>query len=166
VLDVPPMRRPVAFVEARVQGLAAYGDEQRRADAVRAQSLVTRAEGALSVVMRHVVDLLPVDAILARVDVNALVGTVDLNAILERVDMDALLARLDLPSLINSVLSEIELGDLIQESTTNIGSDVRDVVRIQSHGADDLLARVMDKVLLRRRPRDLATPNFAAGAPA
>jgi hypothetical protein len=159
------MRRPVAFVEARVQGLAAYGDEQRRADTVRAQSLLTRAESALAVVMRHAVDLLPIDAILARVDVNALVGGVDLNAILDRVDMDALLARLDLPTLINNVLSEIELGDLIQESTTNIATDVRDVVRVQSHGADDLLARVVDRILLRRRPRDVATPNFAAASP-
>src|SRR5262245_65356968 len=47
VLNVPPMRGPVAYVEARVQGLASYGDEQRRVDTVRAQSLLTRAEGAL-----------------------------------------------------------------------------------------------------------------------
>ena len=163
VLAVPPMRGPVAFVEARVQGLASYGDEQRRSDAVRAQSLLTRAEGGLSVVMRHVVDLLPIDAILARVDVNALVGSIDLNAILDRVDMDALLARLDLPTLINNVLSEIELGDLIQESTTSIATDARDVVRVQAHNADDLLARVVDRILFRRRPRDLMTPNFATG---
>jgi hypothetical protein len=162
-LNMPPMRRPVAFVEASVQGLAAYGDEQRRADSVHAQSLLTRAEGALAVVMRHAVDLLPIEAILARVDVNALVGSVDLNALLARVDMDALLTRLDLPSLINNVLSEIELGDLIQESTTGIASDARDAVRLQAHGADDLLARVVDRLLLRRRPRDLATPNFAVG---
>ena len=163
VLNVPPMRSPAAFVEARVQGLAAYGDEQRRVDAVRAQSLLARAEGALSVVMQHVVELLPIEAILARVDVNALVGSVDLNAILDRVDMDALLARLDLPSLINNVLSEIELGDLIQESTTSIATDARDVVRMQAHGADDLMARVVDRILFRRRPRDLMTPNFAPG---
>jgi hypothetical protein len=163
VLNVPPMRRPTAFVEARVQGLAAYGDEQRRADTVRAQSLLTRAEGALTVVLRHAVDLLPIDAILSRVDVNALVGTVDLNAILARVDLDALLARLDLPTLINNVLSEIELGDLIQESTTSLATDGRDVVRVQAHNADDLLARVVDRILFRRRPRDLMTPTFATG---
>jgi len=163
VLNAPPMRRPVAVVEASVQGLAAYGDEQRRVDTVRAQSLLTRAEGALAVVMRHVVDLLPIEAILARVDVNAIVGSVDLNAVLARVDMDALLARLDLPALINNVLSEIELGDLIAESTTNIATDARDVVRMQAHGADDLMARVVDRILFRRRPRDLMTPNFATG---
>jgi hypothetical protein len=163
VLNAPPMRRPVGFVEASVQGLAAYGDDQRRADTVRAQSLLTRAEGALSVLMQHVVDLLPIEAILARVDVNAIVGSVDLNAILERVDMDALLARLDLPTLINSVLADIELGDIIQESTSGIASDARDVVRIQAHSFDDVLARVVDRVLFRREPRDLMTPNFAPG---
>ena len=163
VLNAPPMRRPVAFVEANVQGLAAYGDEQRRADAVRAQSLLTRAEGALAVVMRHAVDLLPIEAILARVDVNAIVGSVDLDSVLARVDMDALLARLDLPALINNVLTQIELGDIIQESTSGIASDARDVVRMQAHSADDLLARVVDRILFRRRPRDLMTPNFAVG---
>src|SRR5262249_43196831 len=85
------------------------------------------------------------------------------NAILERVDMDALLARLDLPTLINNVLSEIELGDLIQESTSNIATDARDVVRMQAHSADDLLARVVDRILFRRRARDLMTPTFATG---
>jgi hypothetical protein len=163
VLNAPPMRGPVAFVEARVQGLATYGDEQRRADTVRAQSLLTRAEGALAVVMDRVVGLLPIEAILARVDVDAIVGSVDLNAILERVDMDALLARLDLPSLINNVLTEIEIGDLIQESTSGIATDARDVVRMQAHNADDLLARIIDRILFRRRPRDLMTPNFAVG---
>lgn len=166
VLSAPPMRRPVAFVEAQVQGLASYGDEQRRADAVHAQSIAERAEGALAVVMQRVVDLLPIEAILARVDVNAIVGSIDLNAILDRVDMDALITRMDLPSLINNVLSEIELGDLIQESTTSIATDARDVMRMEAHGADDLLARVVDRILLRRRPRDLAVPNFAAGSTA
>jgi hypothetical protein len=160
-LNAPPMRRPVAFVEARVQGLAAYGDEQRRVDTIRAQSLLERAEGAISVVLRHAVDLLPIEAILDRVDVNAIVGTVDLNAVLERVDIDALLTRLDLPSLISNVLSEVELGDLIQESTSNIATDARDVVRMQAHSADDLLARVVDRILLRKLPRDLVTPAFA-----
>jgi len=164
VLDVPPMRRPVAFVETRMQGLAAYGDDQRRADAVHAQSLLTRAEGALSVVLRHVVDVLPIEAILARVDVNAIVGSVDLDAVLARVDFDALLTRLDLPSLIGNVLSEIELGDLIQESTTSIASDARDAVRVEAHGADDLLARVVDRILLRRRPRDLMVPSWGPTA--
>jgi len=166
VLSTPPMRGPVAFVEAQVQGLASYGDEQRRTDAVRAQSLLTRAEGMLSVVMGRVVDVLPIEAILARVDVNAIVGSVDLNAILDRVDIDALVARMDLPSLINNVLSEIELGDLIQESTTSIATDARDVMRMEAHSADDLLARIVDRILLRRRPRDLAVPNFAAGSTA
>jgi hypothetical protein len=166
VLSAPPMRGPVAFVEARVQGLASYGDEQRRADTVRARSLLTRAEGALGVVMRHVVDLLPIEAILARVDVNAIVGSVDLDAVLARVDFDALLTRLDLPSLINNVLSEIELGDLIQESTSGIATDVRDAVRLEAHSADDLLARVVDRIIFRRRPRDLMTPNFVPGSSA
>jgi hypothetical protein len=157
------MRRPVAFVEARVQGLAAYGEEQRRADAVRAQSLLDRAEGVLAVVMRHVVEVLPIEAILARVDVNAIVGSVDLNAVLDQLDFDALLTRLDLPTLIDNVLTQIEIGDLIQESTSGIASDARDAVRLQAHSADDLLTRVMDRILFRRRPRDLMTPNFATG---
>jgi len=164
VLSTPPMRGPVAFVEARVQGLASYGDEQRRADTVRARSLLDRAEGALAVVMQRAVELMPIEAILARVDVNALVGSVDLDAVLARVDFDALLTRLDLPALINEVLSEIQLGDLIQESTSGIATDARDAVRLQAHSADDLLARVVDRILFRRRPRDLMTPNFAPGS--
>ena len=93
-------------------------------------------------------------------------GSVDLDALLARVDLDALLARLDLPSLISDVLAEIELGDLIQESTSNIASDARDAMRMQANNADDLLARIVDRILLRRRPRDLVVKGLATGSPA
>jgi hypothetical protein len=45
-------------------------------------------------------------------------------------------------------------------------TDARDGVRVQAYKADDLVARVVDRILLRRRPRELTVPNFAAGSTA
>ena len=77
----------------------------------------------------------------------------------------SIICRIDLPSIISQVLSEIELGDLIQESTTSIASDARDTVRVQVMNVDGLVARIVDKILLRHRERDLDVPGFALGGP-
>jgi hypothetical protein len=106
-------------------------------------------------VLRLVVDLLPIEAILDRVDVNAIVG---------RVDIDELVQRVNVAKIVTDVLENIELGDLIADSTTNIAADARDTVRVQAIRADGGLAGVIDRVLGRRTERDLVVPGYGWGA--
>jgi hypothetical protein len=128
-----------------------------------ADAMFTRAEPVISHVLRRVVEVMPIEAVLARVDINALVGQVDVDAIVRRVDVEALITRLDLPSIIGEVLGELQLGDLIQDSTTGIAADVRDSMRVRAIRVDGGLAAVIDRVLMRRRPRDLAVPGLTPG---
>jgi hypothetical protein len=151
VLEAPPLRGPVARLEAQVGALSARGAELRQADARQATSIVTRVEPMLSTVLEYIVGILPIEAILARVDVNALVG---------QVDVSALLARMDLGTLITDVLAQIELGDLISDSTSSIATDARDAMRVQAMSVDGGLAHVVDRVLRRRRERDVLVPGF------
>jgi hypothetical protein len=151
VLESPPLRGPVARLEAQVGALSARGTELRQQDATQARSIVTRVEPMITSVLERVVGLLPLEAILARVDVNAIVG---------QVDVGALLSRMDLGSLITDVLSQIELGDLISDSTSSIATDARDAVRVQAMGVDGGLAHLVDRILRRNRERDLLVPGF------
>ena len=155
VLESPPLRGPVRGVEARVAVLSARGAELRQQDAARARTIVTRVEPVLSAVLERVVGILPIEAILARVDVNTLVG---------QVDVGALLSRMDLGSIITDVLSQIELGDLIHDSTTSIAGDMRDGVRIDVMKVDGGVANLVDRVLRRKRERDLLVPGFNLSA--
>jgi sugar-specific transcriptional regulator TrmB len=114
----------------------------------------TQAEPVLRRALERAVDLLPVEAIIARVDVDAIV---------RQVDIAELISRIDLPTMISQVLSEIELGDLISDSTTSLASDARDSVRVQAMNVDGLVARIVDKILVRKHERDLGLPGFALG---
>jgi hypothetical protein len=154
VLEAPPLRGPVARLEAQVGALSARGAELRQTDARQARTLVTRAEPVLTSVLERIVGILPIEAILARVDVNALVA---------QVDVGALLSRMDLGGIITEVLSQIELGDLISDSTSSIAIDARDAARVQAMGVDGGLARVVDRILRRRNERDLVVSGFKLG---
>jgi hypothetical protein len=151
VLAAPPVRRPVARWERRVATIAATGAQRRRAEAPRVTVAMSRAEQIIATALQRGVSLLPIEALVSRIDVDA---------ILRQVDVNALVSRIDLSGMISEVLAGINLGDLIQDSTTNIVADVRDSSRVQAANADGRIAGLVDKVLLRRRERDLIVPGY------
>jgi hypothetical protein len=85
------------------------------------------------------------EAVMDRIDVNKLVGKVDINAIL---------ANLDLSSIARQVIDEVDLPEIIRESSGAITSESVLGVRMQSIEADERLSRVVDKILLRRGARN------------
>ncbi len=152
IVSAPVVASPLAVFEGRVEVLARQGSEQRQADAVRFGVILQRAEPMLAQLLERVVEILPIDALLARVDLNAMMARVDLNA---------LLARVDVAELVGEVLAGVEIGDLIHDSTNSIASDVRDTVRSGAASADGRMARIIDRVVRRGRERDLVVPGYA-----
>jgi len=151
VLDTPPLRSSLVRLETPVAAVAARGAALRLDDEEHLKAFLVSIEPLVSTVLQFVVDLLPIESILDRVDVNGIV---------ERVDVDALVQRIDLPRIVTEVLENIELGDLIADSTTNIATDARDAVRVQAIRADTGLAGVVDRLMRRRKPRDLVVPGY------
>ena len=99
------------------------------------------------------------NALMAKVDLNALLADVDLNALLADVDMAALLDRVDINAVvekvdIDSLVRNTELGAIIAQSTTGVASEALDVARSQGVGLDNVLSKVVDRVL-RRDSSDL-----------
>ena len=119
-------------------------------------------------VVKLVVDALDVNALIERVDMDAVIDRVDINRIIERVDVDAVIERVDINRVIervdiNAIIDELdleailehtELGSLIARSTSNVVSEVLDVVRANGVTADDVVARWVNR-LLRRKPDSL-----------
>ena len=136
-----------------------------RALAVPSRAAADVASAVAASLVPAMVARLDVDALLAKVDVEALVRRVDVdrlldeiepNRLLERVDVDALVRRVDVGAVAREALDGIDLGEVIQESTAGIGADTVEAIRVQAMHADDLIARFVDRVLMRRRPRDAA----------
>jgi hypothetical protein len=94
-----------------------------------------------------------VDAIADRIDLNQIIDRIDLDAVVARVDVDAVLARVDLPGLTEQVIDEVDLGEIIRESSSTMASETVDALRVQGMRVDGLVNRVVDRILLRQDQR-------------
>jgi hypothetical protein len=137
----------------------------RRAVTAPARAAAETLTGIATELVPRVLDRIDLDAVLARIDVDALVARVDIdrlldsvdpNRLLDRVDVDDLVRRVDAAALAREALEGIDIGEVIRESTSSLGSDTVDAVRVQGMVADEAVARVVDRVLRRRRARDTA----------
>ena len=113
------------------------------------------AQAATERAVELVVSALNVNALLDQVDLNALLDQVDINRVLDRIDLDALLERIDLNDLlkhidVSALVEQTDLGAVIAASSSGIAGDVLDVVRSQTVGLDEFIARWVGR--LRRRP--------------
>ena len=112
--------------------------------------LVTRREALAQAVTERAIEF-----VMSALDVNALLDQVDLNAVLDQVDIDRLLSRMDLNDIVrrldlDALIQQTDLGAVIAASSSGVAGDVLDVVRSQSVGLDELIARWIAR--LRRHP--------------
>jgi hypothetical protein len=113
-----------------------------------------------------VLDRIDLNEIIARVDLDRLIARVDLDAAMSRLDFDALMERIDFGALTTRLLDEIDLRQIMRESSSSITSEAVDAVRAQGMNADRFVDRLVDRLLFRKNGRDLAGPMVpAAGAP-
>jgi hypothetical protein len=106
-----------------------------------------------------IVSQVDIDAIAKRIDVDAIVERIDVDTIVSRVDVDAIVRRLDLVALAEEVVNGIDLPEIIRESTGSMASDVVRDARMQSIDADVTIARVVDRIIRRRRARLTDAPG-------
>src|SRR5512132_2799852 len=93
------------------------------------------------------------DAIVERLDVGAIVERVDVDAIAGRIDLDAVASRIDLAGLTEQVIDEVDLGEIIRESSSTMASETVDALRVQGMRVDGLVSRVVDRILFRQGER-------------
>jgi len=103
--------------------------------------------------VQRVIDRVDVDEVVKQIDLDDLASRLDVDALLARVDIDALVKRIDMSAVAREAIQGIDLGELIRDSTATIGSDIVDDLRVQAMRADELLARLVDVVLRRKKPR-------------
>jgi hypothetical protein len=138
-----------------------------------------------------IVDRVDIERILARVDLNEVAGRLDVDAVAARLDVERVIGRLDLPAIAEGVIDqldltsvarrvineldlttiakqiidELELSEVIRESTGTVTVDAVDALRVGGMQADRLVARVVDRILMRRNGAESDDPPGASGAP-
>jgi len=92
--------------------------------------------------------------------INEAIAVVDLNAIISRLDLEAAINRVDLARLTTELIAEIDLPEIIRESTGAVASETLRGVRMQSHFGDDAIARAVGRL----RPRGHQPANTTTSA--
>jgi hypothetical protein len=147
-----PLRPVNGRLAPRVEALA-------QAVAERAVELVVSAldvNGLLDRVdLNAVLDQVDLNAVLDQVDLNAVLDQVDIERVLDRVDLDRLLRQVDVNAVVeridvDALVEQTDLGAVIARSSSGVASDALDVVRSQTVGLDEFIARWIGR--LRRRP--------------
>ncbi len=152
-MDPSARSRPVnGRLGPRVEALA-------QAVAERAVELVVSALDVNALLDRvdlnGVLDQVEIERVLDRVDLNAVLDQVDIERVLDRIDLDRLLGQVDMNTIveridIDALVEQTDLGAIIARSSSGVASDALDVVRSQTVGLDEFIARWIGR--LRRRP--------------
>lgn len=156
--------RSMARLDARWQEVSPEAQEAAAAFARELVPEVTRALLDRIDVTALVAERVDLDTLVARVDVDALAERIDVDAVARRLDVDAVVDRLDLAEIAKSVIVELDLAAiargvideldlpaLIRESTEGVTGEVVDDIRYGAVDADRSVARVVDRILRRRR---------------
>jgi hypothetical protein len=106
-----------------------------------------------------------VEVVLDQIDMNQLVDHIPIERIIERVDIQAVMDRIDMGQLVNEVIASVDFGTIVRESTRGVVGETVDAVRVQTIGLDLATARVIDRLLFRKGPRDVVMPDLDLRGP-
>ena len=101
------------------------------------------------------------DAIADRIDIDRIIARIDVDAVVAGVDLNAIVDRLDVVGLAEEVINEIDLPEIIRDSTGSVASHVVRDARMQSINADQAVAGLVDRLLRRRGKRSTADETQA-----
>jgi hypothetical protein len=123
------------------------GRRQNEARKSEQQSLDDVTKAAESVLNRVVVEI---------------VDMLDMEQLIDHVPINKVVARIDLPE----VIDEIDLSGIVREGTKGLGGETLDSARAGLMAVDQWSARLVDRVLRRKEPRDLAVTSESHPEPA
>jgi hypothetical protein len=128
--------------------IAAMDEELvRRRDAarVRQELALESTKGAAETVLNRMV--------------VGVVDMLDMGELIDHVPVDEVVARVD----VAGVVDEIDLGGIVRQSTTGLGGESLDALRVEVMGLDFFGARLVDKLFRRKSPRDLSFDGYDVG---
>jgi len=160
-LQLMPLPRPVRQrAHEIVQAVQAQGEAQR---VIALDELSRIADAIVPRAVEEVLARTDVAGVVDQLDVAAIVDRLDLDAIVARVNFDEIIARIDLIGLAQYIVDGIDLPAIIRSSSGSMTTEMVRGMRRGTADADEVVERIVDRLLLRRTPRRPASPNGQAG---
>ena len=123
-------------------------------DRVDVEKIIDRVD------VEKIIDRVDVEKIIDRVDVEKIIDRVDINGIVGRVDMQGIMGKIDIAPMAQEIIAEVDIGAIVRQSTGSITGDAVDGGRVTAMRLDSFVDRVTDRVLFRRKPRNLVVPGY------
>lgn len=139
-----------SFARTRLEPWYRRGLEEQRRNRELADRFSRAVMARLAVVVLAELDL---DAVADRIDVERILARVDLDEVADRIDLDRIIERLDLARLSMQVMNEIDMVEIMRESTSSLAGESVDALRVQGMNADRLVSRIIDRLLMRKPER-------------
>lgn len=109
------------------------------------------------------------DLVISRVDLHAVVESalneldltdivvqrVDVNRIVAQANIDDVIDRVPMIQIADYIIEEIDLPQIIRESTGGIAIDAFTSTRFSAARTDEFVSKIIDTLLLRRKERDI-----------
>jgi hypothetical protein len=146
VLDRVDLDRAVAAVD--IDAIAARLDMDAIIDKVPIDRVIDRVD------VDAVADKLDLDRAVKRLDVDAVIATADVDGVVSKVNLDAIIGRIDLVGIVGRVLDELDLPEIIRQSTGSMASETVRGVRMRSFEADQRINRTVSRFMPHRKPAD------------
>jgi hypothetical protein len=108
--------------------------------------------------LNAIAERLDLDAVVDRIDLDRVVARIDVDAVVAGVDVNVIVDRLNVVGLAEEVINEIDLPEIIRDSTGSVASQVVRDARMQSIDADEAVSRLVDRLLRRRQNRSTGAP--------
>jgi hypothetical protein len=114
------------------------------ADRVDLNAVVVRLD------VDRVVDRVDLQRAIDRISIDEIAAKLDVDAVAARLDVQAVVDRLDVVGIAQGVIDELDIPELIRESTGAMSAETVDTIRLRGMDADRFVSRVMDRVLSRK----------------
>lgn len=138
-------------LQRRINHLNDRWDEDRR-------TLLRRFDRSITSVVEIVFDRIDLtQLIIERVDVNRIIQ--------ERVDVDGVIERADVIGVARDILQQLDLPEIIRESSGTMGTETVEGLRLRGMDADLSLSRLVDRVLNRTNGREPGRANLGRSPP-
>jgi hypothetical protein len=89
------------------------------------------------------------DQVVASIDLDQTVARVDLDSLVLRIDLGAVMKRMQLAGLGRGVIAEVDLAEIIRQSTTAVDSEAVRGVRMRGISGDRAVGRAVSRLRLR-----------------
>jgi hypothetical protein len=137
-----------------IDAIVARVDIDALLEKVNVEGIIERVD------VERIIERVDVEKIIERVDVENIIERVDVNAIVGRVDVQAIMGKVDIAPMAQEIISEVDIGAIVRQSTGSITGDMVDGGRLTAMRIDGFVDRVTDRILLRHKPRNLAVPGY------